>query len=194
MYEQKLEEVKDFLLTSRQGRQKAQQTFDDKITELQQYGFSGFKPEFFYTLLETPIPLSVRQRLGRYLRNSKVVIPQEITTRRYYMCDGTTTENPTSKTENEELKKEDMTKTEQRFYTSYNIMRKTIYFYRNNKYHEFEKPKEEKEKIDYEHIRTILKETKNALSEKVKILMAFKEMKMKEKADNSITEFFKKWF
>jgi hypothetical protein len=188
-YEQTLEEMKNFISTSKQGqpRNKTQAKFDSILVELQQYGILGFKIDFFYTLIEKPIPLAIRQRLARYLRNSQVVISQEITTRKYLMCDGTTTENPITITENPSN-----TGNERKFYTSYNIVRKTIYYYKNNNYHEFKLP--QKEQKETEHIERILKETKNALSEKIKALMDFKETKIKEKADRNITEFFEKWF
>jgi hypothetical protein len=102
------------------------------------------------------------------------------------MCDGSITENPIIN--NQE------TETEQKFYTSYNIVRKTIYYYKNNRYHNFKLP-EQKEQTNYEQIRRLLKQIKNTvLSEKMWFLLEVRKAKTQEKADKSIAEFFEKWF
>jgi hypothetical protein len=194
MYEQTLNELKNFLAKSQQGKQNSQEKFDNLLLELQKYKFLGYEKKFFINLFEQKPSLEVRQRLARYLRRSQILIPQELRVRKYLMSDGTITENPIRKQENEEMKKE-FVKTERIYYTSYNVVRKTIYYYKNNRYQEFEHNEPIEETKNYEMIRKCLNEIKKAtISKNILMKMKEKENYIKQKQQNNITQFFLKWF
>lgn len=70
-YQKLIEEIKTIVNSNHQGNRNLQVRFDNAITKLKGYDITGIRREFLY--FDKKMPLSVRQRVGRLLRKSKVL-------------------------------------------------------------------------------------------------------------------------